>query len=63
MCTFVDKPTFSENWDEKLDNTINIFDTISMMFLVDEYQKLRAVPIMLSGVGLNYFGKNANNCD
>lgn len=46
---FVGKKTFSGAYDEDLDDTLIIYDTLSDMCGVYIKQKRRAMPIMLSG--------------
>ena len=63
MRAFVGKPTFSGNWDEDLDNCLNIFNTLAVMCEVTEHEKLKAIPIMLTGDALNYFSNNSRACN
>lgn len=59
---FVGKPTTSGSWDEGLDNCINIFETLSAMCEVTLAEKLKAVPVTLTGEELNYYANNVRGC-
>lgn len=62
MRALIGKPSFSGSWEEDLDNCICVFDTLSTMCEMTETEKLKSVPIMLSGDALNYYASNSKNC-
>lgn len=55
MSEFVEKTSFSGNWDEDVDNTINDFNTLANICEVNESEKLTALLVMLSGLQLLRF--------
>lgn len=58
MRAFVGKPKLSGAWDEEIHNCINIFNTLSDICEETLEDKLKSVPVMLSGVALNYSANN-----
>ena len=62
MRAFVGKDAFTGGWDEDLNTTIIIFETLSIMCEVSEEDQLKAVPIMLKGDALSYYSSYAAKC-
>ena len=62
MRAFQGKQTFSGSWEEDLDCCINIFNTLAVMCEVSMEDKLKAIPVMLTGDALNYYANNASSC-
>lgn len=60
---FVGKPTFSGAYDEELEGIISVFETLARMCDISEDEKLRSIPIMLSGEALNHFALNIKGDD
>lgn len=54
MKAFIGKPTFSGSWEEELENVINVYNTLALIFEVTEEDKLKAVQVMLKGDVLSY---------
>lgn len=46
MKTFVGMPHYSCKYDEKFDNILIIFDTLSEMSMFTQEEKSKAVPVM-----------------
>ena len=63
MRAFVGKATFAGNWDEDLTNTISVFETLATMCEVSYEEKLKSLPVMLSGDALNYYASNIKDCN
>lgn len=61
MRAFSNKVSFTGNWDEDLDNTICILETISTMCEVTDEEKLRALPVRPDGDALSYFSSNSGD--
>lgn len=56
------KPVLSGNWEEDLDECINIFNNLELMYEVTPQDTTRAVPVMLTGDALNFFANHASSC-
>lgn len=63
MRAFSTKTSFAGNWDEDLNTTISVLDTLSSMYDVEMDEKLKAVPVLLSGDSLSYYATNAKDCN
>lgn len=55
---FSSKETFSGAWEEDLDNSINIFETLAIMCELNEEEKLKSIPVMLRGDALSFYATN-----
>lgn len=62
MNAYIGQPTFSGSWEEDLDSSITVFNTMSNMCRVSERDKLQALPVMLLGDALKYFASDASRC-
>ena len=63
MKAYVGKPIFTGNWDEDLDTCISVFNTLSKMCGMTDEDKVKSIPVMLSGDALSYFASNINEND
>ena len=63
MRAFGTKKRFSGSWDEDLDDTISIFETLSNICELSDEEKLKAIPIMLMGDAMSYFSNKAKTYD
>lgn len=63
MLAFVGKPTFFGEWNEDLHNCIKIFITLATMCEVDDANKLKIFPVILTGDERNYFENHAMGSD
>lgn len=61
MKTFADRDAYSGFWDEYLDSTIIVYDTLTAISQVSDTQKLNDIPDMLSGEALLYFPLRVEN--
>ena len=62
MKAFQGKQTFSGCWEEDLDNCINVYNTLALMCEVTPQDKMKAIPVMLTGDALNYYANNSKSC-
>lgn len=62
MKAFIGKQTFSGEWDDDLDNCLNIFETLARMCKVIKPEMFQSMPIMLSGDALSYFSNKLDMC-
>ena len=63
MRAFNSKSKFTGSWEEDLDTTIKIFNTMSNMCGLTEDEKVRSIPLMLDGDALSYFSSNHKDGD
>lgn len=58
MKEFQVKKEFSGAWEEELDNSINLFGTLSIMCELKPDYKLKSIPVMISGDALSVYAFN-----
>lgn len=62
MKAYNGKTTFAGGWDEDLDNCLDIFFTLANMCELTDAERLKSLPVMLSGDALTYFSNHASKC-
>lgn len=62
MRSYHGKQTFAAGWDEDLDNSISVYKSLSNMCEVSDSEKLRTLPVILSGDSLSYYSSQIKNC-
>lgn len=55
MCSFVRQKFFTGSYEEHLDSTISVYETMAIMSKVTDKEMLRAISVMISGEALIYF--------
>lgn len=63
MKAFHSKMKFSGRWDEDLDNTTSVFETMAKMCDVNPEQINTEIPIMLTGDVLSYYSTTLGQCE
>lgn len=63
MRDFKVNPTISGSWEEDLDCCINAFEILSAMCELTPEEKLKSVPVILTGNSLNYCSNKIRTCN
>lgn len=58
MKAYTGKKIFSGDWAEKLNNDLNIFDTITGMCQLTQEEKIKGMPILLTGNDFGFYPEN-----
>lgn len=62
MCSFTGKKLFPGSWEEDLDSIVSVYERLAKIFHVSDEDRLKAIPIMLSGDALIYCSANVRGC-
>lgn len=62
MKAYYGKPIFSGGWDEGIDNFLGVYNTMTKMCEMTDEEKLKSLPIMLSGDALSYYSSHVDDC-
>lgn len=54
MRAFVVRRAFEGNWNEDLNNSISVFYTLALVCQVNQEDKLKSMPVLLTGYALRY---------
>lgn len=62
MKASIGKPLFSGDFDEYLESTLVVYDTLGTMCEVTDQEKRQEMPTILQGDAIKFFSEKPTNC-